>query len=124
VGAADHSSDPDHPHQSRDLVTAQAQARAAGGVPELAPPVDATIRTMQVPQHVGAVGVVEIRRGDPLMDGGVVGAQGDRDAMLGEHGADQRDPEAVAVGVDVVDDHRSRRSSSAWAKNALAVFKI
>ncbi len=32
--------------------------------------------------------------------------------------------ETFPVGVDIVDDHRSRRSTSAAAKNALAVFKI
>ncbi|MFW3119250.1 hypothetical protein MMAG44476_16105 [Mycolicibacterium mageritense DSM 44476 = CIP 104973] len=44
--------------------------------------------------------------------------------MLGEHGADRVDPEPVAVSVDVLDDHRMRRSTSAAAKNAVAVFKI
>jgi hypothetical protein len=56
--------------------------------------------------------------------GRVVRGWGDRQAVLSEHGADRVDPELVAVSVDVVDDHRSRRSTSAAAKNAVAVFKI
>ncbi len=40
------------------------------------------------------------------------------------HRADRLDPEATLVLVDVVDDQFSRRSSSAWVKNADAIFKI
>src|ERR671919_950772 len=55
---------------------------------------------------------------------GVVGARGDRHVVLGEHRADRLDPEPVPMRVDVVDDQRSRRSSSAAAKNADAVLRI
>jgi hypothetical protein len=44
--------------------------------------------------------------------------------VLGQHGADRLDPETVPVGVDVAEFYLSRRSSSAWAKNADAVFNI
>ncbi len=38
--------------------------------------------------------------------------------------ADRLDPEGVAMGIDEVPQDLSRRSSSAWAKNALASFRI
>ena len=38
--------------------------------------------------------------------------------------ADRLDPEGVAVAVDEIDQDLSRRSSSAWAKNALASLRI
>jgi hypothetical protein len=49
---------------------------------------------------------------------GVVAARGDLQLL-----ADRLDPEAPLVFVDELDAHFSRRSSSAWAKNADAVFK-
>src|SRR5690606_32500616 len=55
---------------------------------------------------------------------GVVGGRRDADAMLGQHGTDRLDAEPVPVAADVIDDHLSRRSSSAWAKNADAVLRI
>jgi hypothetical protein len=33
----------------------------------------------------------------------VVGARGDLDPVLGQHGANRRDPEPLAVGIDEVD---------------------
>src|SRR5690606_29460876 len=81
------------------------------------------------------------RRGTVL--GGVVGARGDLHTRIGQDAADRLDPEllalneAVAVGIDELDDHRDRhrtgsspvdylilRSSSAAAKKAALVFKI
>ena len=53
----------------------------------------------------------------------VVGARGDRAAVLAEHPADRLDPELVLVLADVVDDHRYGRSSSA-AKKADALFRM
>ena len=55
---------------------------------------------------------------------GVKGARGNRDAVGSKCLADWLDPEAVAVGADEIHDHRSLRSSSAWAKKADAVFRI
>ena len=55
---------------------------------------------------------------------GVIGARGDRHVVPTEHPADRLDPEAIPIGVDVGDDQRSLRSSSAAAKNAEAVFRI
>ena len=54
----------------------------------------------------------------------VEGAWGNRDCVLGEHGADWLDPEAVPVRADEIHDYRSLRSSSAWAKKADAVLRI
>jgi hypothetical protein len=68
VGTADRAGDPDHAHQSGDLIPADAQASAAGGVPELASSVDAAIRAVQVEQLVRPVRVVEIRDGNTLTD--------------------------------------------------------
>ena len=71
------------------------------------------------------MGVVPVSLGhEPASPVGVVGARGDRHVVLGEHPADRLDPETVPVGVDVGDDQRSLRSSSAAAKNADAVLRI
>lgn len=56
--------------------------------------------------------------------GGIVGGRGDLDSVLAEQGADRVDPESVPAFVDAIDDHRSRRSTSAAAKNADAVLGI
>jgi len=56
--------------------------------------------------------------------GGVVRRRGDLDSGLAQDPADRLDPVIGLVGVDVVDDHLSLRSSSAAAKNAEAVFRI
>src|SRR3954447_21688771 len=63
------------------------------------------------------------RRGRPGL-GRVVGARGDLHSGVVQHRADWLDPEAPLVLVDELDDHFSRRSSSAWAKNADAVLRI
>ena len=44
--------------------------------------------------------------------------------MLGEHRGDRVGPEPVVVSFDIGDDHRMRRSTSAAAKNAVAVFRL
>ena len=97
-----------------------------GGMPELAHTVEPAVGHPQVEQGVGVIGVAELsRRHRPLRLGGVVGGRGDLHAgLLGQHTADRVDPELVAVGIDVLDDHRSRRSTSAATKNALAVRNI
>jgi hypothetical protein len=106
------------------LVTPGAQASPAGGVAKLAPPVHTSVGPVQIEQQILVTSVVQVGRRNAITDGGAVGARGDRGAVLGEHRADRRDPELLAVGVDAVDDCRSRRSSSAWPKNALAVLRI
>src|SRR3954465_3367443 len=111
-------------HQPTDLVTAPGMPGAAGGVPELAHAVEPAVEPVEVDQDVRGVGVGQLRRADRRLDAGVVGARGDRDSVLGEHMADRLDPEAVGVRGDVVADQRSRRSSSAAAKNADAVLRI
>src|ERR1700735_2961355 len=50
---------------------------------------------------------------------GVIGRQGDR-----QHPADRLDPVRLAVIVDEGDHGLNRRSSSAWAKYALALPRI
>jgi hypothetical protein len=54
-------------------------------------------------------------RGWPLL-AGVVGARCDLDVGAGEGGADRLDSELVLVLIDVVDDQRLGRSSSAAKK--------
>src|SRR5690606_10089648 len=94
-------------------------------VPEFADTVDAPIGHIHRVHGVRGVGVGQFGGGDTSARLGlVVGGRGDADAVLGEYGADRVDPETFPVGVDIVDEHRSRRSTSAAAKNALAVFKI
>jgi hypothetical protein len=41
-----------------------------------------------------------------------------------QHSADRLDPEGIAMLVDEFDQDLSLRSSSAWAKKALASFRI
>jgi hypothetical protein len=60
------------------------------------------------------------RRAGP---GGVEGARSDRHIRVGQRGADRLDSEDVPIPLDVVDDHREGRSSSA-AKKAEAVRRI
>jgi hypothetical protein len=49
----------------------------------------------------------------------VITRRGDR-----QNPADRLDPERVAVVIDDIDQDLSRRSSSAWAKNALASLRM
>ena len=124
--AAHHTINASDAHQPRHPIAAPAVTCTFGGVPQLAHAVDATVGHPQVEQGVGVVGVVKIgRRHRTLLLGGVVGGRGDLHAgLLGQHTTDRVDPEPFAVRVDVLDDHRSRRSTSAAAKNALAVRNI
>ncbi len=82
-------------------------------MPHLANPVHVAVLAVQVNDHVdqdrfGPEGV-----GDRPPAVSVVAARGDLDVVLGEHPADRLDPEAVPIGIDVGDDQRSLRSSSA-----------
>src|SRR4051794_16079501 len=90
----------------------------------LAGPVDA---------EVVAVHLLDQRRGYRVADRPcrgrpgpvrVIGARGDLHAGVLQHRADRLDPETALVLVDELDDRFSRRSSSAWAKNADAVLRI
>jgi len=87
-------------------------------------PVEAAVRPPQVDQLVRSRGIVQVRSGDLAAAPGVVGARGDLNFMPAEHTADRLDPEAILVGVNVGDDQEGRRSSSAAANNADAVFTI
>jgi putative transposase len=79
---------------------------------------------LQGDQGVDQVGLGQLGGGHRGLAAGVVGGRRDRDTVLGQHGADRLDVEPVPVAGDVVDDHLSRRSSSAWAKNAALVLRI
>jgi hypothetical protein len=57
----------------------------------------------------------EADRRPPLYAAGAVGGRRDRDPGLGQDRADRSTP-PTPVRIDVVHDHLSRRSSSAWAK--------
>lgn len=125
VFAADGSGDAGDRHQAGHLIAPDVVASAFHRPPELASAVDTPIGDEHSVDGVRGVGVGQLRFGDPSAGlGFVVGGRGDADAVLGEHGTDRVDPEPLPVSVDVVDDHRSRRSTSAAAKNALAVFNI
>lgn len=113
------------PHQPAHLVAAHLVTSVFHHMPHLADPVEPPVGHIQSMHGVGGVGLGPGGVADRAADfGRVVGGRGDRQAVLGEHGADRVDPEPVAVSVDVVDDHRIRRSTSAAAKNVVAVFKI
>jgi len=113
VTAPDHATDPGQPHQPGHLVPAHLQAGMAGRAVELSGPVDPPLLPVQGDQRVGQVGILELGVGHRLPASLVVGRGRDRDAVLGQHGTDRLDAEPVPVGLDVVDDHLSRRSSSA-----------
>jgi hypothetical protein len=113
VAAADHAVNPREPHQSGHLVPADIKTGMASGVPQLAGTVDAPLLLPQREQRVGQVGILELGFGDRLSASLVVGRRRDQAAVLGQHGADRLDAEPGPVGLDVVDDHLSRRSSSA-----------
>lgn len=88
-------------------------------------PVDPPIAFEDREDGVGGVRLSQRRLGDRTgILVCVVRGPGDRHAVLGEHAADRVDPEHVSIIVDVLDEYRSRRSTSAAAKNADAVFKI
>src|SRR5690242_8971510 len=122
--AAAHTLDAGDAHQPADLVAAQRQPGTAGGVPHLAHPVHALVLPIDVDDLVHQIRFLQLRRADRARQPSIVGLRGNRHAVLGQHGTDRLDPETVPIGVDVADDYLSRRSSSADAKNALAVFKI
>src|ERR1700710_3125017 len=71
-------------------------------------------------QFVVAPSTRRSQRGvSPLIDVTAVSRRGNL-----QHFADRLDPMSVAVRVDELPHHLSRRSSSAWAKKALASFRI
>jgi hypothetical protein len=115
---ADRADDPADPHQPGHLVPADVVAGAAGRMPQLPGPVDAPVVLPQRPQLVGQVGIGQLGLGERSLAAGVVGGRRDLDPGLGQDRTDRLDAEPTPVGVDVVHDHLSRRSSSAWAKNA------
>src|SRR5215217_5068054 len=121
---ADGAGDPGQTHQPGHLVAAEVVAGAASRMPQLAGTVDAPVVLPQRPQLVGQVSIVHFGVGEPSLAAGVEGGRRDYDPGLGQDRTDRLDAERLAVGVDVVHDHRSPRSSSAWAKNAAEVFKI
>src|SRR4029453_9775755 len=122
--SAEDAADPGDLHQPGHLVAADVVAGAASRMPQLPGPVDAPVVLPQRPQLVGHVCLAEFDVGQLGLVAGVVGGRRDLDPGLGQDRTDRLDAEPLPVGVDVVDDHRSRRSSSAWAKNAAEVFKI
>jgi|GEM_PF-6618156 len=63
-----------------------------------------------------AIRLVESDLGQRRLAAGVVDGRRDRDPGLGQDRTDRLDAEPLPLGVDVVHDHLSRRSSSAWAK--------
>src|SRR5699024_3071282 len=123
---ATHPGDAGDSHQPLDLVTADLQAPAQGGLPQLAPPIQAPIRSPQVEELVRRIRLGQVSAGRPeaASSVGVVGARGDLDTVLGQHGTDRLDPEPVTVPVNVVHYRPSLRSSSADATKADAVRSI
>lgn len=124
VLAPAHPLDAHDGHQPGYLVTAYVVATTGHLRPQLERPIDAAVGPVSVKYSVGSVRVVPFGPRHGLGPVGVVGAGGDGHVVLGKHSADRLDPEAVPVGVDVSNDQCNRRSSSAAAKNAEAVFRI
>jgi hypothetical protein len=89
----------------------------------LADPVDAVVLLVHPRDHGLEFGISDRPgRGRPG-PGGIEGARSDRHLRAGQRGADRLDSEHVLVPLDVVDDQREGRSSSA-AKKAEADLKI
>ena len=127
-GGADPFAAPDpgdarRPHQPGDLVTADVVAGPAGGLPQLAGPVDPVVVLPQLQQHRRHHRVAAGPRRRRAGLGRVVGARGHLHACRSQDGADGLDPELVAVGVDERDYFLCWRSSSAPKKLA-ARFRI
>ena len=123
--SAHRSGDSAQAHQSAHLIPANVVTSVFHRMPELAHPVEPPIGHEQLVHGVGGVRIGPVGVTDRAAGlGRVVGGRGDRQPVLTQHGADRVDPETVPVSVDVVDDHRSRRSTSAAAKNADAVLRI
>lgn len=94
-------------------------------MPHLANPVEPSIGHEHRVDSVRGLGLFQrSTRDSAALLRCVEGGRGDPHPVLGEHSADRGDPETVTVKVDVLDDHRSRRSTSAAAKNAAAVLRI
>jgi putative transposase len=108
------------PHQPGGLVPADLMTGTAGGLPELVGPVDLPVRDPQHHEdlHHHRVPQRPSRRLDLAGLGRVVRARSHL-----QRPADGLDSELVTVTVDVVDDQRCGRSSSA-AKKADADFRI
>ena len=125
-----HTAAADHPLES--LFLHQPRHRAAGDVvpfaaqlaPDLAHAVDLEV-LIENPSDLDAEHDVALDarrrclRPGAAGDVGVIGRRGDR-----QHLADRLDPVLVAVRIDEADHGFHRRSSSAWAKYALALRRI
>jgi hypothetical protein len=108
------------------MITAPVAPGPAGGLPQLAAPVEAVGLAPQVLDLVRSERVFEFGlRGCEAAGGvGPVRARGDLDVVLGKHRQDRLDPETCCMLTHVVDHCPSLRSSSAAAKNADAVLRI
>src|SRR5665213_3580171 len=111
-------------HQARDCAAGDIEALALQLPPDLANAVDAEVRLEHAPDLILQSGVPS-RPGrqpggvDALGDMVVIARRGDRQNL-----ADRLDPMRLAMIVDERDHGLNRRSSSAWAKYALALRRI
>src|SRR5699024_10210033 len=113
-------------HQPFNLVPPDVVASPQRGLPQLAPPVNASVLYPQVHEPVDQVCLGEfcLGRGEVPRSMCVVGGRGDPHAVLIEHSENRLDPEPVPVRAHVLPYDPSLRSSSAEAKKAEAVRKI
>src|SRR4029079_11926650 len=122
--AADRAGQSHRPHQSSHAAAGLAEALAPHLLPDFARAVHRAVLlidpTDDRPQDLIALGAPRSARRIPLFRlVPKVCRRGDR-----QHRADRLDPEAISMGVDIRDHHFARRSSTAWAKYADAVFRI
>jgi hypothetical protein len=111
-------------HQPGDRAACDLDPFAAELAPHLAHAVDAEVVLEDAPDLTAELGVAPGARRDLGRIGtarhvGVIGRRGDR-----QHPADRLDPVDGTVLVDERDHGLDRRSSSAWAKYALAFLRI
>src|SRR4051794_28514668 len=124
VIAATHSLHAGDPHQPAHPVPADPETGAAHRPPHLADSVQLPVLPPQSHDGIHQIRVLQVGIGNRGPLAGMVSVRRNRYIVLGEHGTDRLDAEPLPVIVDVGDDYRSRRSSSAWAKKADAVFRI
>src|SRR3954471_23055148 len=124
VIAAAHALHADDTHQPAHPVAADPETGAAHRPPHLADSVQLLVLPPQSHDGIHQIRVLQVGIGNRGLLAGMVSVRRNRYIVLCEHGTDRLDAKLAPVVVDVGDDYRSRRSSSAWAKNADAVFRI
>ena len=101
VRPAAHALDARDPHQPADLVTPDAQACAAGGMPHLPYPVHTLVRPINIHDLVHQICLFQFRRCHRTRQPAIIRLRGDLHAVLGQHCTDRLDPETLPEPMNV-----------------------